>query len=64
MSDTDKVIAAVNSTNYKGVDGAITVKDNQASYGQVLCTMTDGNTNESQFEVFPDGTTTAIGASS
>jgi branched-chain amino acid transport system substrate-binding protein len=63
-TDTTAVLAAVNNTNYKGVDGTITVKDNQASYGQVLCTMKDGNGPQSQFEVFPDGTTTAIGASS
>ena len=46
------------------MDGTITIQNNQSTYGQVLCTMTDGNTGNSQFEVFPDGTTTAIGASS
>ncbi|HEY7279747.1 MAG TPA: ABC transporter substrate-binding protein [Trebonia sp.] len=63
-TDTDKVLAAVNSISYKGVDGTITIKNNQSTYGQVLCTMKDGNSGNSQFEVFPDGTTTAIGASS
>lgn len=63
-TDTAKVLAAINSLSYKGVDGTITIKNNQSTYGQVLCTMTDGNTGNSQFEVFPDGTTTAIPASS
>jgi ABC-type branched-subunit amino acid transport system substrate-binding protein len=63
-TDTTKVLAAINSTSYRGVDGTITVTNNQASYGQVLCTMKDGNTSTSEFEVFPNGTTTAIGASS
>jgi ABC-type branched-subunit amino acid transport system substrate-binding protein len=63
-TDTDKVLAAVNSISYKGVDGAISIKNNQSTYGQVLCTMTDGNTGNSQFEVFPDGTTTTIPAAS
>ena len=63
-TDTAKVLAAINSLSYKGVDGTINIKNNQSTYGQVLCTMTDGNTGNSQFEVFPDGTTTAIPASS
>ena len=52
------------SLSYKGVDGDITIKNNQSTYGQVLCTMTDGNVGNSQFEVFPDGTTTDIPAAS
>lgn len=63
-TDTTAVLSAVNSTNYQGVDGTITVSNNQASYGQVLCTMKDGNSDESQFQVFPDGTTAGLGASS
>lgn len=63
-TDTTAILAAINSLSYKGVDGTITIKNNQSTYGQVLCTMTDGNTGNSQFEVFPDGTTTAIPASS
>lgn len=63
-TNTSAVLAAVNTTDYTGVDGAITIKDDQASYGQVLCTAQNGNSTASQFEVFPDGTTTAIGASS
>jgi branched-chain amino acid transport system substrate-binding protein len=63
-TDTTAVLSAINSLSYKGVDGTITIQNNQSSYGQVLCTMTNGNTGNSQFEVFPDGTTTAIGASS
>ena len=63
-TDTDKVLAAVNAISYKGVDGTISIKNNQSTYGQVLCTMTDGNTGNSQFEVFPDGTTTTLPAAS
>jgi branched-chain amino acid transport system substrate-binding protein len=63
-TDTTAILAAINSLSYKGVDGTITIKNNQSTYGQVLCTMTDGNTGNSQFEVFPDGTTTALPASS
>jgi ABC-type branched-subunit amino acid transport system substrate-binding protein len=63
-TDTDKVLAAVNAISYKGVDGTISIANNQSTYGQVLCTMTDGNTGNSQFEVFPDGTTTTIPAAS
>ncbi|MGH3252531.1 MAG: ABC transporter substrate-binding protein [Trebonia sp.] len=63
-TDTDKILAAVNSLTYKGVDGTITIKDSQSSYGQVLCTAKDGNASPSEFEVFPDGTTTPIGAGS
>jgi branched-chain amino acid transport system substrate-binding protein len=63
-TDTTAILAAINATSYQGVDGTITVKNNQASYGQVLCTMKDGNSSTSEFEVFPDGTTTSIGAGS
>jgi ABC-type branched-subunit amino acid transport system substrate-binding protein len=63
-TDTTAVLAAVNSLSYKGVDGTITIKNNQSTYGQVLCTMTNGNTGNNQFEVFPDGTTTTIPAAS
>jgi branched-chain amino acid transport system substrate-binding protein len=63
-TDTTAVLAAINSLSYKGVDGTITIKDNQSTYGQVLCTMTDGNVGNSQFVVYPDGTTTTIPASS
>jgi ABC-type branched-subunit amino acid transport system substrate-binding protein len=63
-TDTSAVLAAVNSVSYSGVDGTIAITNNQASYGQVLCTAQDGNSAPSEFEVFPNGSTTAIGASS
>lgn len=63
-TDTTKILAAINTLSYKGVDGTITIQDNQSTYGQVLCMMKDGNSGNSQFEVFPDGTATAIGANS
>jgi branched-chain amino acid transport system substrate-binding protein len=63
-TNTTAVLAAINTTDYTGVDGTITIKNDQANYGQVLCTMQSGNSDQSQFEVFPDGTTTTIGASS
>jgi ABC-type branched-subunit amino acid transport system substrate-binding protein len=63
-TNTSAVLAAVNNVSYTGADGPITIKDDQASYGQVLCTMANGNGPQSQVEVFPDGTTTAVSASS
>jgi branched-chain amino acid transport system substrate-binding protein len=36
-SDVDKILAAMNSITYQGVNGTITMKTNQETYGQVMC---------------------------
>jgi ABC-type branched-subunit amino acid transport system substrate-binding protein len=64
VDDTDKVLAAVNSLSYQGVNGKITIANNQASYGQVLCMMKDGQSPPVEFQSFPDGTTSDIPTSS
>jgi ABC-type branched-subunit amino acid transport system substrate-binding protein len=60
FTSTKAVLKAMNGTTYNGVDGAITVNHNQATYGQVLCVAKNGNGAPSEFEVFPNGTSTGM----
>lgn len=60
FTNTSAVLKAVNSETYHGVSGTITVHNNQSSYGQVICQMQNGNTKLSEFEVFPNGSSTKL----
>jgi branched-chain amino acid transport system substrate-binding protein len=42
IDDVDKILTAMNSITYQGVNGSITMKDNQETYGQVVCHSTTG----------------------
>jgi branched-chain amino acid transport system substrate-binding protein len=42
QTDTTKILAAMNSIVYKGVNGDIPMKDNQTTYGQAMCHSTTG----------------------
>jgi ABC-type branched-subunit amino acid transport system substrate-binding protein len=64
FTNTSAVLAAVNKVSYTGADGPISISNDQATYGQVICTMANGNGPQSQVEVFPNGTLTAVSASS
>jgi ABC-type branched-subunit amino acid transport system substrate-binding protein len=37
IDDVDKILTAMNSITYQGVNGTLTMKDNQETYGQVMC---------------------------
>lgn len=54
------VLKTINSIKYTGINGPITVKDNQASYGQVVCVATNGNDPFSEIKAFPNGQLTAL----
>lgn len=42
-SDNNKILAAMNSMVYQGINGSIPMKDNQTSYGQAMCHSTTGD---------------------
>ncbi len=44
-TDTTAILKAMNSITYDGLNGKITMANNQETYGQVFCTSVDGSTN-------------------
>ncbi len=44
-TDTSSILTAMNSITYDGLNGKITMANNQETYGQVFCTSVDGSTN-------------------
>jgi branched-chain amino acid transport system substrate-binding protein len=52
-TDTNAILKAVNGITYNGMDGKITIADNQATYGQVMCTAENGSGAITNFKVQP-----------
>src|SRR5262249_15068011 len=42
IDDVDKILPAMNSITYSGINGDISMKDNQQTYGQVVCYSANG----------------------
>jgi hypothetical protein len=42
FGDNDKILSAMNSIVYQGINGSIPMSDNQTSYGQAMCHSTTG----------------------
>jgi branched-chain amino acid transport system substrate-binding protein len=54
-SDVDKILAAMNGNSYNGLNGNLTMKDNQETYGQVMCHSDNGAKPFSQTLIAPPG---------
>jgi ABC-type branched-subunit amino acid transport system substrate-binding protein len=63
VTDAKAIIAAINTLDYVGLNGPETIRNNQASYGLVICSAPSGNGNgagpDKEFEVYPNGTFSA-----